>query len=110
MDNPIFEDLLRFVQSKTYRPILERILAYEDKVMHEGGWHRKDENPVRPLGWEWFEVQVAPGYLVQLAHAGTIGIVHRSNKHTVYRLADPDAVRRALAGEIAEPTRALFSV
>ncbi len=104
MDNPIFEDLLRFVQSETYRPILERILAYEDKVMQEGGWYGKDENPFRPPGWEWFEVQVAPGYLAQLAHAGIIGIVHRSNKHTEYRLTDTEAVRRALAAEATDPS------
>jgi Holliday junction DNA helicase RuvB len=43
-----------------------------------------------------------PVYLSQLVQAGVLSVVGKSNKHTEYRLTDPDLVRQALAGEIPE--------
>lgn len=87
-----------------FRPLLEKILAHEDKVLAEGGWHRDD--PVtwdgRPIGWEWHDVGVMPARLSQLVQDGVLSVVGKSNKHTEYRLTDPELVRQALAGAIPD--------
>lgn len=103
--DPFVEDVLEFARSGSYGPILKKILEHEDKVAAEGGWHAADRWDGRPMGWEWYDVGVAPGYLVKLVNAGIVSVVYKSNKHTDYRLTDPELVRKALAGEIrqAEP-------
>ena len=96
------QDILELTHSETYGPILAGLLAYEDGVVAKGAWHMDGTIDGLPWGWEWYEVNVAPGYLTRLAHIGVVSIVMKSNKHTTYRLTDPEAVRRALRDEIAQ--------
>ena len=102
MNDPFVIDLLEFVHSESYGPVLRRILEHEDRVLAEGGWHVDGQYDGRPFGWEWHEVGVAPGYLIRLAHAGIVSVVAKSNRHTDYRLTDPELVRKALSGELSE--------
>ncbi len=100
--DPFLQDILELAHSETYGPILTKILAYEDDVTAKGGWHADGTIDGKPWGWEWFEVNVAPGYLTRLAHVGVVSIVMKSNKHTTYRLTDPEAVRKAFRDEIPQ--------
>ena len=92
--------------SETYGPILTKLLAYEDDVVAEGGWHVDGTIDNRPWGGEWYEVGVAPGYLARLAHVGIVSIVMKSNHHTVCRLTDAEAVRKAIRDEIGQRSAA----
>ena len=105
----LIEELLELARSPAYGPILKRALEYEDRTREKGGWQGEEPKPPtietlgydpRSVGWEWHDVNAMPAYLMRLAHAGVVSIVFRSNKHTVYRLTDPELVRKALAGEI----------
>ncbi len=100
--DPFVEDVLEFARSESYAPVLRKILEHEDKVAAAGGWHVEGQYDGRPMGWAWYDVGVAPGYLVRLTHAGILGVVYKSNKHTDYRLTDPQLVRKALSGEVLE--------
>lgn len=71
MNDPLLESLLQFVSTERYRLVLERILAFEDKVVAEGGWHEPNTSDGKRMGWGWYEVQVAPPYLTQLTHASS---------------------------------------
>ena len=104
--DPFLQDILDLVRSETYGPILARLLNYEDEVVAKGGWHADGTVDGRPWGWEWYEVNVAPGYLTRLAHLGVVSILLKSNHHTTYRLTDPELVRKALHDEIAQRSAA----
>ena len=104
--DPFLQDILDLAHSETYGPILARLLNYEDDVVAKGGWHADGTVDGRPWGWEWYEVNAAPGYLTRLAHLGVVSILLKSNHHTTYRLTDPDLVRRALKDEIAQRSSA----
>ena len=88
------------VNDPRMRPLLEKMLAHEDRVLKGGGWHVEGQYDGRPFGWEWYEVQIMPAYLNQLVASGAVSVVGKSNKHTDYRLTDPELVRKGLAGEI----------
>ncbi len=100
--DPFLQDILELAHSETYGPILAKLLAYEDDIVAKGGWHADGTIDGRPWGWEWYEVKVTPGHLMHLAHMGVVSVMMKSNRHTTYRLTDPEAVRKALRGEIAQ--------
>lgn len=104
--DPFLQDILDLAHSETHGPILTRILNFEDDVVDRGGWHKDGSIDGRPWGWEWYEVNVAPGYLTRLAHMGVVSILMKSNHHTVYRLTDAEAVRKALRDEIVQRSAA----
>jgi len=60
-----------------------------------------EENPpdefTRKYGWEWHQVAAVPGKLVKLVGEGIVEITYKSRRYTHYKLADREAVKRALA-------------
>ncbi|MEM1557426.1 MAG: hypothetical protein QXI11_00870 [Thermoproteota archaeon] len=48
------------------------------------------------LAWEWYEVNAAPQTLNRLVRAGILKIVYKSNKSTMYRIANHDKVKQIL--------------
>ncbi len=98
--NAIVQDVVAFARNDAYGPMLRKILEFEDRVAAEGGWHTMGTYDGRPLGWEAYEVGLAPAHLVRLRNAGIVNVSYKSTKQTQYRLADADLVRRALAGEL----------
>jgi len=48
------------------------------------------------LGWEWHEVRAWPAELMKLVREGIVNITYKSRRYTHYKLADRDAIKRAL--------------
>ena len=59
-----------------------------------------EENPpndfTRQYGWEWHQAKAHPGKLTKLVSEGLIEIRYKSRRYTHYKLADREAVRKAL--------------
>jgi len=64
--------------------VLARALAWEQA------------HPEHPLGWEGYEVRGDPALLNRLVRQGVLRITFKGRSATHYRLADPEAVARAL--------------
>ncbi len=95
MDNGLL-DLAMLPSDVNYRVILAKLLAYEDAILAQGGWHADGANDGRPRGWSWFEAKVSPVHLTPLVHEGIVSVVMDSDGHTTYRLVDVERVRRTL--------------
>lgn len=85
---PIHRDLIKFLSIPKYAEILRKALEVEERL--------ENDEYRRGHGWEWHEVQAYPAALVQLVVADILRITHKSNRSTMYLLADRQAVRRAL--------------
>jgi hypothetical protein len=76
------EKIRKLVEGRSeYGEILRVALQLEEKLLAEG--------------WEWHQVRGHPGMLTKLVGEGVIVVVSRGRR-TRYRLADREAVRRAL--------------
>lgn len=74
--------------NEKYRAIIERALQYED------------EHPASPA-WEWYDVRAAGQTLNYLVTTGLIEVVFKSNRSTMYRVVNPEDVKRVLKEEVA---------
>jgi len=88
----------RYVYNATLKALMDdrtgtirRILAKALKL------HEKNRNNSNWLGFEWYEVPpAAPQTLNQLVRDEIMVISYKSNRATAYKLADVEAVRKAL--------------
>ena len=83
-------ELLQSDEDGSLASLLEEIVSYE-----EGHGKELDESPLG--GWEWYQVHGDPRTLNKLVTKGVLNIVFKSNKCTVYRAVDVDAIKAALA-------------
>ncbi len=82
------DTLEQFISDPKYSAILARAVEVEERL---------DKDQYRAgHGWEWFEVQAYPASLVKLVVAGVLRVTHKSNRSTMYLLADRQAVKLAL--------------
>ena len=88
-----------------YKEELKKILEYEGFRAQEYATKVTDENQDFVLGWEWHDVGVPPSKLRKLVEAGVLRIVHKSNRHTVYRLVSPEIIKKLITeGEAVDYT------
>ncbi|WP_157727017.1 hypothetical protein [Thermococcus siculi] len=75
------------VKDERYKKILQKALEVE-KQLEEKGWS--------DFGWEAYEVGAIGSELVKLRKMGVVDVITKTNRHTHYRIIDPERVRKAL--------------
>lgn len=84
MDTTLPELVAALSQNLDYRPLLERCLAWEER-----------EGP-ESLGFQYHQVHAKGTTLKRLVELGFLNVTYSSRAFTHYRLADAQALRRAL--------------